>query len=112
MAKRQYKVRPTTLNLRKNLPRSEALCLLVAPEMDVAVRAMALYSERSITAVVRRAIEKAHRDDKAYQAVKAYTKALTRPRYQEMKAQMMDESLAPEDRIPTEILQILKEYDE
>ena len=92
------------------LSRSEHLNIMTTPEVDAALRAMALNEDVTITVIVRRALEKAFKNDPVFQAITAYVKALSKDEYSEVKLEMQNTSLPPKDRIPSEIKNILEEF--
>jgi hypothetical protein len=90
--------------------RTEHINIMTEPGTDAALRAMALSEDTTLTVIVRRAFDRAFKDDPVFHAITSYVKALNQDEYATIKMQMQNKMIPPRDRIPQEIQNIIKEF--
>ena len=95
----------------KKLSRGEMLPVMLDQPTDAALRCLSAHRDTSLSALVRKAIAKAFAKDKLYQAIYSYFKVIPEWEYDKIKKQLADKSVMPEDRIPEQIQNIIKEFE-
>lgn len=96
----------------RKLTRGQIFPIMFSQPTDGALRCLAAYRDKSVAAIIRKAMQKAFANDQLYQALYAYFKAIPAWEYAEIKKQLSNTKILPEDRIPEDVMNIIQEFED